>query len=508
MPHQLLPNMNSSSATITPVHGGFVTKPKNPIPMDKIRRVNPTEPVRLPLLNYHNEPVEALVAVGDTVHIGSMLASNIVASVSGVVSAIEHRHFIHPSGQTQRCVEIQPDHKNTITTLPPLDPNRLDSLTPYALVGLGGAAYPLFDKVQTARNAGVSALIINAVECEPLVDCDNALIQQSADTCIQGIELLMRLCHVENASIAIKASMQRAIDALRQVLSLRTEKPASIELQLVQDKYPAGAERTLIQTLNVSKNPLAEPPSHQGLLCINIATAEALYHAYQGRPMTGRVISVTSPKGQTQNIWAPFGTRIRDILDVCGQDRYDGRVVAGGPLSGQLVDDLQLPVSASTNSLLLQTPSERADAQACIRCGDCATVCPSHLLPQQLYWYAQAEQVKTAVKFGLLECVECACCDLVCPSSIPLTQLFRYTKHNHHQIRDEQHRSEWAQQRFAEHQLRETERLSVKTSKKAASNPLDRLKQQRKKTTSSADGATLKTHNSGERVDKPQTPKP
>ena len=64
----------------------------------------------------------------------------------------------------------------------------------------------------------------------------------------------------------------------------------------------------------------------------------------------------------------------------------------------------------------------------CIRCGDCAAVCPVQLLPQQLFWYACADNEAKMRSHGLTDCIECGCCSYVCPSNIPLVQYYRASK--------------------------------------------------------------------------------
>jgi len=72
--------------------------------------------------------------------------------------------------------------------------------------------------------------------------------------------------------------------------------------------------------------------------------------------------------------------------------------------------------------------STTGDELPCIRCGDCATVCPARLQPQQLLWDLRAEQWPRAREHGLFDCSECGLCDLACPSHILLLQRFREAK--------------------------------------------------------------------------------
>jgi len=72
--------------------------------------------------------------------------------------------------------------------------------------------------------------------------------------------------------------------------------------------------------------------------------------------------------------------------------------------------------------------SKEETLQPCIRCGRCADVCPSGLLPQQLYSYSQQEDWAGLSRFQLKACIECGQCNQVCPSQLPLVQQFRQAK--------------------------------------------------------------------------------
>ena len=68
-------------------------------------------------------------------------------------------------------------------------------------------------------------------------------------------------------------------------------------------------------------------------------------------------------------------------------------------------------------------------ALPCIRCGECAVVCPINLLPQQLFWYSESDHFEQLQAYDLAACIECGKCDGVCPSQIPLVQHFRDAKY-------------------------------------------------------------------------------
>ena len=64
----------------------------------------------------------------------------------------------------------------------------------------------------------------------------------------------------------------------------------------------------------------------------------------------------------------------------------------------------------------------------CIRCARCADACPVNLQPQELYWFAKADNFEKAKDYKLFDCIECGACSYVCPSNIPLVQYYRYAK--------------------------------------------------------------------------------
>jgi electron transport complex protein RnfC len=100
-------------------------------------------------------------------------------------------------------------------------------------------------------------------------------------------------------------------------------------------------------------------------------------------------------------------------------------------MMGYALPDDDVPTTKATNCIIAATSAEvRLDTYEwpCIRCGDCATVCPSRLVPQDLLVAATTSDVPALHTLGLQDCIECGCCDVICPSHIMLTERFRIAK--------------------------------------------------------------------------------
>jgi electron transport complex protein RnfC len=144
-----------------------------------------------------------------------------------------------------------------------------------------------------------------------------------------------------------------------------------------------------------------------------------------------------------QNVEVPIGTPIKELIAHCGGYTEDvTRLIHGGTMMGYAISTDELPVTKATNCVIAAHDTEvrdRYDEWPCIRCGDCAEVCPARLLPQELLRSSRSFEFEELDGLGLRDCIECGCCDVVCPSQIPLTAYFRGAKHAW--ARHEQHQA-------------------------------------------------------------------
>jgi electron transport complex protein RnfC len=442
------------------------------------------EKLLIPLSQHIGTAAKPCVELGSTVLKGQKIAEAagpvsvpMHAPTSGTITAIEHRPIAHSSGMLAPCIEItsdgrdqwQPhqgigDYKNaSASTL-------LAAIAEAGIAGMGGAGFPSAVKLNPGRERPIHTLIVNATECEPYITADDSAIRERAAEIIEGIGILSQILgHPSNIIIGIEDNKPEAIAALQPHVE-----GSGISVVSFPTKYPSGGEKQLIYILTGQEIPSGGLPADIGMVCVNIATTYAIKRAIvEGEPLISRVTTMTGEAcGINRNYETLIGTMVSHMLEHSQFDEQRcSRLVMGGPMMGFSLTSAEVPIVKTTNCILAPSYQEIPDdepAQPCIRCGMCAEACPVSLLPQQLFWYSQAEDYERLEAHNLFDCIECGACSYACPSHIPLVQHYRHSKGEIQKARAEKVKSDHARQRFEFHQQRMEQAERDKEAKRAA----------------------------------------
>ncbi len=398
----------------------------------------------IPLSQHIGAPAKPIVSEGQEVLRGQM-----IAEADGMVSVPMHA----PASGTVKRIALAPNAAGKMVQsiyLQPFpaagqevnegDPCDLESASPEqiiaaiqnaGIVGLGGAAFPTHVKLKIPDGKSVDTLIINGVECEPYLTTDHRVMLEQKEDIFTGIRYVLKACGAQRAIIGVEANKLDAADALRRAA------PAGdpISVEVVQVKYPQGAEKMLITALLGREVPSGGLPMDVNVVVVNVATAAEIGRLLpHGRGIQERVITITGPGVREKgNYLIPIGTPLRFALEQIGLASNASRVFLGGPMMGAAVSSLDIPITKGTSGVVVFTENEvrRIPNRVlpCIHCAYCVDVCPLFLNPSKLGILAKyAEYDEMAAHYHLMDCFECGACSYVCPSNIPLVQYFRMAK--------------------------------------------------------------------------------
>jgi len=406
--------------------------------------------VRIPMLQHLGAPCEAIVGPKQDVAMGEVvgeaqafISAPVHASIDGrtaratVTTLPNGRHVpvIPIAAADEQSLEGQALYDDVLGGQWPKE--GLDEIEPSVitkaaleagLVGLGGAAFPSHVKLARNEERPIEYLLVNGCECEPFLTADYRLMIEAPDSIITGALLARHATGAEKVIIGIEDNKPGAIEAIGDAA-----RGTGIEVRSLRTKYPQGAERQLSVALVGREVPTGGLPLDVGVVVHNVGTIAALARAViRGKPLTHRIVTVTGNGiNQPGNLLVPIGVSYRELIDHCGGMKEDAvRVVAGGPMMGFTVGNLNTPITKGTSGITVLTHEDvrKASETACVRCGRCVDACPLRLVPTKIALAARAGNKEVAESYYLTACVECGCCAYVCPASIPLVQLIRTGK--------------------------------------------------------------------------------
>lgn len=421
---------------IHPVEDGkFLTKDRREIPAPLPKTVY------LLMSQHIGAPCKPIVKKGEYVTKGQLvgesqgfISANVHASISGKVTDIVS--WPHPvTGIKSPAVIIERTDEDSWAegTNVETDIDRISSdeikqrIQSAGVVGLGGATFPTHVKLTLPKDRPIDTVVMNGAECEPYLTCDYRLMLDRSHEIIQGLKLVMKCIGCKKAHIGIEANKEDAYTLFKDILS---DEP-DIKVDLMEVKYPQGAEHQLIKALLNREFKPTQLPLEVGAIVINVGTAFAVYEAVKfKRPLIQRIVTVTGNGVENpQNFLVRLGTPIKHLLEEARGVSNINKIIFGGPMMGIAQGNIDTAVTIKgTGGILALKGTRQWKSHACIRCGRCIDSCPYGLNPSVLSVQSEAKEFNLALENNVMECKECGCCTYICPAKRPIVHLIKFTK--------------------------------------------------------------------------------
>lgn len=390
------------------------------------------ETIYVPLENKNGITYKHLVKEGDYIYKGSVVAVNekldfpIHSSVSGYATFGTSK--LIGNGKKIKCVVVKNDFKEKYEKKKMVkkeissytQDSFIEALRVNGISGLGGSDFPTYIKYNTDN---IKCLLVNAVECEPFISCDKAVIHNYAENILEVVDNIMEIMQIPKAYIVMKETSTDSIKMINKHIGTYP----NIKISLVKDAYPNGWERLVVKnTLGIEYD---KYPSEKGIIVSNLSTIYSIYEMLEyNRPLTERVITITGPgiKKKT-NVKVKIGALASEVIsELEGYKNIKNPLfIAGGPMMGNSLPTDEVIITKDINCILVIDDHFEKNLP-CIKCGKCIEVCPVGICPVLIM---NNKDNRDALKdLKPKKCIECGLCSYICPSKIEVREFVRIAK--------------------------------------------------------------------------------
>lgn len=329
--------------------------------------------------------------------------------------------------------------------------NLIEMVKAAGVVGAGGAGFPTHVKLNTK----VEYFIVNAAECEPLIETDKYLCRTFADRIVKTIPVIAESLGASRKVIALKGAYEKEIAALREAIKNSDSDVESFEMGYF---YPAGDEQTLIQQVTGRCVPERGLPSDVGCVVDNVGTVLNIADALEGKAVTEKYLSVVGEVTHTMQLHVPIGTSVLECVRAAKPTISEFALIMGGPMMGKRLTsqaEIEQAVVTKTTGNIMVLPKDhylfkktalpmetvrKQTKSACLQCKMCTDLCPRYLIGHQIrpnlmmrgLWREPSitDNEEYLRMFGdAANCCSCGVCEMfACPMGLSPRKVNEYLK--------------------------------------------------------------------------------
>ncbi len=255
------------------------------------------------------------------------------------------------------------------------------------IVGAGGAGFPAYAKMTDKADT----VILNCVECEPLLKLHRQLLAIHTEEIIQMLDEVRESFGAKEAVIGIKSEYVTTMKAVEEVLG---DFP-KVRICALKPAYPMGDEVVLIYEATGRVIQPGGLPIDENVVVYNVETMYNLYRAvHLDIPVTNKLVSIVGEIDHPLTVRVPLGTTVKEAIALAGKVTVeDPAYVMGGPMMGRLGTENTV-ITKTTNAIIilpkdhhvvvrmdknLEIEKKRASSSCC-QCRTCTDMCSRHAL--------------------------------------------------------------------------------------------------------------------------------
>ncbi len=296
------------------------------------------------------------------------------------------------------------------------------TLSHFGIVEMEGSGRPVIDIIHEVQNTkGQVSLVVRCVFDDPWLIADRLLCHERTAEVVEGAVIAAKASGAAQILFAVSHGEE---ELGKRFLQETEQYGVPANMIVVGTKYPQRNQRELELALRDYEK--KQNISIGSMFALGPATLAAVHDAVKcKKPILERYVAIGgSAVKNPQVMRVRIGTRIGEIFAECGGFIDEPkRIASGSPIMGNVVLDLDEPVTKTTYAFFafLKKQSRINKIRNCISCGECRSVCPVGLDPEELYKIDRSGKNQNEFLSRAKECHGCGCCDINCPSSIPLS---------------------------------------------------------------------------------------
>ncbi|MDR0411669.1 MAG: SLBB domain-containing protein [Treponema sp.] len=400
----------------------------------------------IPLIQHTGNKAYPIVFIGEYVKEGMLIgrgqgsgSANIHATVPGKVVRMASWKTIDGTANEALVVRLEGSFEKLgkretpypWEDLPSFEIQRI--IAEYGIVEMDEGGRPLSDLfAELNMVTGPITLVVRCVFDDPWLAADMVLCDRRLKDVVEGAFITACACKASRIVYAVsKNEKKRAAQFIATASQQSLAQKIPSDSVIVGNKYPQRNRRELELAIRAYEKDEKNERNELGHLFIaGPATIAAVFDAVRfKKPILDRYIAVGgSAVKEPKVLKVRIGTRLRDVFDQCGGlDGSPERIVVGSPLSGRTILDIDEPVVKTIYAAVALKRKQVGGIveRSCIGCGECRSVCPVGLDPEELF-----KRCKTGGILAVYGCHGCGCCEIVCPSRLPLKDIIYQAQTN------------------------------------------------------------------------------